>query len=226
MEQKKSKPKKAAVVEVDTKSLILKSYQDYILENGKQPASIFKFANDLNIAEKEFYALFNSFEGIEKEIWHDYFKQTLTIIEADDVYAEYSVREKLLSFYFTFFELLQKNRSYVLLCFNKKIKIEATPQFLKVFKNDFRHYAKDLVLEGIETDEIASRTYLSDNYDKAFWVQMMFLLRFWINDSSQGFEKTDAAIEKAVNLSLDLVAKGPLDSMIDFAKFLIQNRKN
>jgi hypothetical protein len=225
MEQKQSKPKKTKAAEVDTKSLILKAYQEHRLENGKQPASIFKFAKDLNITEKDFYALFNSFGGIEKEIWHDYFNQTKTIIESDDVYAEYSVREKLLSFYFTFFELLQKNRSYVLLCFSKKAKM-GTPSFLKVFKNDFRHYAKDLVLEGIETDEIASRTYLSDNYDKAFWIQMMFLLRFWINDSSQGFEKTDAAIEKSVNLSLDLVAKGPLDSMIDFVKFLIQNRKN
>jgi hypothetical protein len=226
MEPKKPKTKKPLAVEIDTKSLILKSYQDHLLEHGKQPASIFKFAKDLNITEKDFYALFNSFEGIEKEIWHDYFNQTKSIIESDEVYAEYSVREKLLSFYFTYFEMLQKNRSYVLLCFHKKTKIEATPAFLKVFKNDFRHYTKDLVLEGIETDEIASRTYLSDNYDKAFWVQMMFLIRFWINDTSQGFEKTDAAIEKSVNLSLDLVAKGPLDSMIDFAKFLIQNRKN
>jgi len=49
-------------------------------------------------------------------------------------------------------------------------------------------------------------------------------MNFWKNDDSKSFENTDAAVEKSVNLSLDLIEKGPLDSMLDFAKFLYQNK--
>jgi hypothetical protein len=49
---------------------------------------------------------------------------------------------------------------------------------------------------------------------------MEFVIGFWIKDNSQGFEKTDAAIEKAVNLSFDLLGKNIADSAFDFAKFV------
>ena len=41
--------------------------------------------------------------------------------------------------------------------------------------------------------------------------------------SEQEFEKTDEAVEKVVNLSFDLIGKGAVDSMLDFAKFMYQN---
>jgi hypothetical protein len=52
-----------------------------------------------------------------------------------------------------------------------------------------------------------------------------FLLLFWRDDESAGFEKTDAAIEKSVNLAFDLIGKGAVDSAFDFAKFLYQAKK-
>jgi hypothetical protein len=52
---------------------------------------------------------------------------------------------------------------------------------------------------------------------------------FWwfyvLKDDSKDFEKTDAAIEKSVQLSFELIGKGVLDVAIDFGKFLFQNRK-
>jgi hypothetical protein len=53
---------------------------------------------------------------------------------------------------------------------------------------------------------------------------MAFLLIFWKDDTSAGFEKTDAAIEKSVNLAFDLIGKGAVDSIFDFAKFLYQTK--
>jgi ubiquinone biosynthesis protein COQ9 len=49
-------------------------------------------------------------------------------------------------------------------------------------------------------------------------------LKFWIDDTSNAFEKTDAAIEKSVNLAMDLMGKSPLDAALDFGKFLFQNK--
>ena len=56
------------------------------------------------------------------------------------------------------------------------------------------------------------------------YVDEFFLLLFWKDDESPGFEKTDAAVEKSVNLAFDLIGKGAVDSFIDFAKFLYQSK--
>lgn len=220
-----TKKKKTTTKPENMQEAIRNGYIKHRLEHGKTPVSIYKFATELGFAEEEFYKHYNSFSGIEKDIWHQYFLSVKSTLDAEEMYAEYSVREKLLAFYFTLFELLQKNRSFVMVEFSHLSKSEKlNPAFLKVFRLDFQHFIKELVQEGVETGEVVNRPFVTDNYDKAFWTQIMFLFRFWMHDESTGFEKTDAAIEKSVNLALDLVAKGPVDSMLDFAKFLLQNR--
>ena len=49
---------------------------------------------------------------------------------------------------------------------------------------------------------------------------LLFLLKFWMDDSSPSFEKTDMAIEKSVQTVFELFDNTPLDSVIDFGKFL------
>ena len=49
---------------------------------------------------------------------------------------------------------------------------------------------------------------------------MCFLMKFWIEDTSEQFEKTDAAIEKSVNTAFDVFDNTPLDTLLDFGKFL------
>ncbi len=57
-----------------------------------------------------------------------------------------------------------------------------------------------------------------------FWVQALFVLKYWIEDSSINFEMTDAAIEKAVNLSFQLMHSNTLDSLLDFGKFILTRK--
>ena len=57
-------------------------------------------------------------------------------------------------------------------------------------------------------------------FSEGAWVQLLFLLKFWMEDKSAGFEKTDMAIEKSVHTVFELFDNTPLDSIIDFGKFL------
>jgi hypothetical protein len=50
------------------------------------------------------------------------------------------------------------------------------------------------------------------------------VLRFWAQDSSDGFERTDEAIEKGFNLTIDLMSRSAVDNAIDYGKFLARNR--
>jgi len=54
-------------------------------------------------------------------------------------------------------------------------------------------------------------------------MQFAFVLNFWIKDQSAGFEKTDEAIEKGVNVTFDFFQRSPIDNLLEYGKFLAQN---
>ena len=224
MENTASKKSKA---KTDNAKKIREAYIDYLLEHGEEPASVYKFTKMLKMKEGVFYDHYNSFSAIEKDIWKSYFEETLSRITSESIYNEYTVREKLLAFYFTWIELLKDNRSYVTYSASKierrGVALKNT-EFLSGFKMRFLDFANDLLAEGKETEEIVDRPLIGNRYDDGLWRQLLFVLKFWVNDDSRGFERTDEAIEKAVNLSFDLMSRSALDTAFDFAKFLFQKR--
>ena len=82
----------------------------------------------------------------------------------------------------------------------------------------------NLLSEAIESDEVMARPYVSDHYKDVLWIQALYISRVWANDDSEDHQITDAAIEKSVNLIFELMRKGPVDLMVDFAKFAYQNK--
>ncbi|AGA78765.1 TetR/AcrR family transcriptional regulator [Echinicola vietnamensis] len=210
---------------VDKRAKIMEAFKGYILEHGKSPASVFKFTKELKMKEADFYAFFSSFTSVKKAIWQRILQVTLEALESQEVYHTYSSREKLLAFFYTWIEELKHHRSYLLVLYGEhQLPSRSLPQELKGFRSDFKTYIQGVLAAGEETDEIAKRPYLSDKYDEAIWLQVMFVFRFWVKDQSDGFEKTDEAIEKSVNLAFDLMGKSALDTFVDFAKFLYQSR--
>jgi hypothetical protein len=104
--------------------------------------------------------------------------------------------------------------------FKKGLK---TPEQLKESKQIFEEFSIELIQEGLESGEISDRKFISDRYKDALWIQVAFLLNFWIKDYSAAFEKTDEAIEKGVNVTFDLFQRTPIDNLLDYGKFLAQN---
>ncbi len=200
------------------------SYIEYLLTEGKRPASVYKFCLDLGLKEDDFYNHFGSFDGLEKHIWKGFIDKAISRLNADESFSAFSTREKILAFYFTLLEELKSNRSYVIFQFNHSQKPEFVPEYIKSFKSTFEAFFESLINEGKATGEVANRPLLDKRYPTLFWLHMGFLLLFWKEDESPGFEKTDAAVEKSVNLAFDLIGKGAVDSFIDFAKFLYQSK--
>jgi hypothetical protein len=220
--------KKSNKATADKSSKIRDAYIDYLLEHGKEPASVYQFMKMLKMKEGVFYDYYNSFSAIEKDVWKSYFDETLSRIRSESVYNEYTVREKLLAFYYTWIEVLKDNRSYVTYSVNRMERKGfrwKNADFLHAFRSAFLDFVNDLIAEGKETEEIVDRPLIGSRYDDGLWQQLIFVLKFWVNDDSLGFERTDAAIEKAVNLSFDLMSRSALDTAFDFARFLYQKRK-
>lgn len=220
---KKTSKKSAQPVSAET---IIAAYQEHVLMEGKQPSTVFRFCRDIGIQEADFYKIAGSFEALERLIWTGYMEKTIARLDGDSDYTNFSAREKMLAFYFTLAEELKSNRSFCVLLLNRHPKLEIVPGFLKTFKSRFETFVDGVLNDGKTKGEVAERPYLDKRYPQLFWVHLALLLMFWKGDDSAGFEKTDAFIEKSVNLAFDLIGKGAVDSAIDFGKFLYQTSKN
>jgi len=224
MEKAKKSSRKST--KTNTVETIIAAYQEHVLMEGKKPSTVYRFCRDIGIQESDFYKIAGSFEALEKLIWSGYLERTIARLEGDSDYANFSAREKLLAFYFTLAEELKANRSFCVLLLGRHSKLEIVPGFLKPFKAKFEEFVGTVLNDGKSKGEVAERPYLDKRYPQLFWVHLALMLMFWKDDDSAGFEKTDAFIEKSVNLAFDLIGKGAVDSAIDFGKFLYQSRMN
>ena len=202
---------------------IQSAYIDYVLTKGTKPASVYVFAKDNNLTEEEFYNFFGSFDGIEESIWTGLCQKALTEVQNQEIWDQYSSREKTLAFFYALIELLKSKRSFVLYSLKQSGQTIGTPSILKGVKNLFESFASGLVDLGVESGELADRRFLTSKYKDALWIQFGVIVNFWAKDSSAGFEKTDEAIEKGINVTFDLFGKSPLDSLFDYGKFMMNN---
>ncbi len=193
---------------------------NWVLEHGRLPENVYKFCKENKLSESEFYQHYASLEAVEKAIFVEFFNKTLELLHASESYQGYSAQEKLLSFYYTFFELLTANRSYVLQA------LPATPvdigklEKMSSLRKAFRGFAAE-IFEGYTKTEIKRLEKVkAEAFQEAAWVQLLFTMRFWVKDESKGFEKTDIFIEKAIKASFDLAENPPLKSVLDLGKFL------
>lgn len=222
MEQQAQAKKKT---KQDKKTKITNAYREHILLHGEKPTSVFAFCKDLKIKEADFYEYFNDFEQIADSFWIEKFKESREALENSAEFAQFTARDKFLSFYFSFFENLKNDRSYALLHLkNLTLKNLLEGQQMKELKKHYKSWAQQLIIDAKNRDEISGRSSISNTYDDLLWYQFLFLLDYWKKDRSRGFEKTDEAIEKAVNFGFDLMEKNAIDSAFEFGKFMFQNR--
>lgn len=202
-------------------SALIEAYKRLSLEKGTLPVSRMEIATAAELDIVAFEATFSSLEALQEAVWVEYLRTTLETLENSDEYAQYSVREKMLAYYYTFFEILGKDHEFVRM-FAPKLGIwNYNPTFLKGFKHAFLIFVNELLNEGIESGEIAERMMLGDEYAGWHWPQMLFLLNKWITDESSSHTISDQAVEKAVNLGFDIMGRNLFDSAFDFAKFMV-----
>jgi hypothetical protein len=205
---------------------IISSYMNYVLENESSPKSVYAFAKASNFEESLFYNYFGSFESLEKAIFKAFFNNAMQALENSEEYPTFDSRNKLLSFYFTFFENLSANRSYILMVLNDNKNHLNKLKTLSELKMSFVQYINGLEIETIDFKHKNITQFQQKSIQESAWVQLLMTLQFWLNDSSVAFEKTDIFIEKSVNTSFDIMATTPLKSMIDFGKFLYKEKMN
>jgi hypothetical protein len=209
-----------------TKDNIISWYMEFVLENNHQPKSVFSFAKENNFEEADFYKFYGSFETIEEAIFSEFFHHTLLILNKSEDYKNYDARNKLLSFYFTFFEILSANRSYIVYALKNVKKDLKKLKSLKTLKTDYTKYIEELNINRIELKQETLEKIQNTSIKESSWVHLMITMKFWLDDISPSFEKTDIFIEKSINARFDLMDIKPLKSIIDFGKFILKEKVN
>ena len=208
------------------KESIISLYMTYVLDNEKKPHTVYQFSKAHNFDEQEFYKFFASFDVLEKHVFNAFFENTLKALSKSVDYTSFDARNKLLSFYYTFFENLSANRSYVIQSLeNSKTSLKGLKLFSSL-KDSFTQYIDELDIEMIDVKQKQIQEIQRKALKESAWMQLLMTMKFWMDDSSAAFEKTDMFIEKSVNTSFDVLQVTPLKSVIDLGKFLFKEKMN
>ncbi len=209
--------KKSIEINEDT---VVSFYTDYVLTNDKRPHSVYEFAKNNGMEEADFYKFFASFEALEEQFFSDMLQYTVELLHKTIDYEHYDAAQKLSCFYFTFFEIATANRSFVMYLLDQERMPLKNLLKLKSLRKDFLSYVKTVLdtpykIENQRITDIQNRVI-----HEGAWLQFMSILKYWMDDTSASFEKTDVFIEKSVKASFDMVYNVPIESILDFGKFI------
>ena len=208
-----------------TKEGLLDVFVSYVEEEGFG-FSLDSFCTDNKITIHQFKDLLGSVEDAEKEVWRALMVAALATVRADPNFQEFSPKDKLLSIYFTFFENCALNEGFCKESMHFHGKINMLP-VLKKLKVPFIDFVKE-AFPGAQfpasqyTEKV--NEFGGQIQSEGIYAQLLFLLDFWSRDSSVEYEKTDIAIEKAVKALTELIDITPVKSLLDFGKFIWQER--
>jgi len=203
---------------------VIETYMNHCLENNEAPKNVYLFCKQYQIVESEFYALFSSLEMINAEVWNQFLKNAIQVIQKDKAYEGYTDKNKLLTLYFTVFEILNLNRSYCVFALKQSRPPLENLKDLNEFRRTFKQFVTVIITANDSNSSL--KTITKPIYSEGAWIQFLFLLKFWLEDKSIGFEKTDIAIEKSVNTVVDLLQTKSLENIVDFGKFLFKEMKS
>ena len=203
---------------------LISFYMDYVLTHNHKPKSVYAFAKDNNFEEQKFYEFFGSFEALEQSVFKIFFDNTLEVLHKSEDYQSFDARNKLLSFYYTFFEVLTANRSYVVHALSTDKNQLKSLKVLSHLKKSFTNYIELLDIKTLDLKQETLEKIKNRGLKESAWFQLLLTMKFWMDDTSPSFEKTDIYIEKSVQASFDLIDTTPLKSLIDFGKFLYKEK--
>jgi len=202
------------------KSGIISKYSEHCLMHGRRPESVYKFAKDNGFEEAHFYQFFSSFEMLEHQFFSEMYHHTIETLEKSPVYSDYTGVEKISAFYFTFFELATANRSFIMFALQEGGHRLRNLVKLRELRKEFRRYADAVLEKPINTYGHKAGKLQDGAIREGAWLQFLSIFKFWIDDKSPGFEKTDIFIEKSVKASSEFMYNSPLQSLFDLGKFV------
>lgn len=193
------------------------AYIHFLLNQNERPKNVFVFANELSINEADFYQFFASFESIEADVIATALEETITTIETE---GKTDPKQALAQLYHSYFHKLTENRSLMLILLNGGQKNLQNLKKLTQIRTVYLSFIRSINLQISDFGNHTIGQIMHKSVAEVSWGQFIFTLNFWINDSSENFEKTHILIDKCINTGFDLLNKSTIESIVDLGQFL------
>ena len=187
------------------------------------PDSLTQFVAQQDYDFDSLQQVFKTTLELERFIFKLFFEHTHQLLQDDLAYPDYGFEEKALAFYYTFFELLSANRTFVHLSLTRGAsELQNLPKL-----NELQKVFKAFVLEiypgtmGLLGSVPLLNTLQERLVAEAAWLQFLGVLKFWLDDRSTDCERSDVMIEKALAAGFELLSLSQLRSVTDFIKFCL-----
>ncbi|MEM1157686.1 MAG: hypothetical protein AAF649_09185 [Verrucomicrobiota bacterium] len=198
---------------------IMNEYVNHLRNHGKAPDSVIQLCNTLDINEKDFFSQFPSFPSVEKAFWADRLLEVIYSVTEGEEYQSFSAKQRFQTVIFAFLEKSLEYRSLMLIRF-KGGPMKKNRE-LERFEKEFKSFCKEVLKHGRQSGEVAERGRLDALVPEGLYVTFRSAIEYHLHDESEGFERTDAYVEKSTTLAFDLIRTQAVDSAFDLARFLI-----
>lgn len=196
---------------------IINAYKEMLISKEAEINS-FTIAKKVDITEREFFQYFSSADDIGRKIWSNLGEAVTDELNSSELFREYSPRQKVLFYFFTFFEVALNERTFI-------ERTLSQSHLLSAYKEHFKHFMADIIQEGIAKEDIKERLSLSNYYPNMLWELHLQLIRFWLRDVSENFVETEKAIEIYCKVPLEVMGQNIFDHLFETLKFNIDQLK-
>jgi len=163
----------------------------------------------------EIYSLFPNKNAILKFYYPSLIVRYQAMISEIDDFDSYSISEKLSNFAFTLFDMMDERREFVEDTFDKYVWTCSS-------KSEFQKLIKSLFKDFFTSDgKIATSAgfFMGDLFYSSLKIQFLFLIKFWLDDNSEGRERTFALTDKITGFIEELIYSKIVDKGFDLAKY-------
>ncbi len=205
---------------------IVQAYKELLLGTDTEP-TVHSICQKAEVTEADFHKHFATAADVGKKIWRKLAEAVTATLASSQTYAQYGAREKLLAYFYTFYEQAVAERSFIAKTWPESgiAGLLSHESLFESYRDAFKMYAAEVVADGVASDEVKERLSLSSRYPDLLWVLHQRLMHFWLADTSEQFTATERAIEVYSKVPLELMGHNILDSMLDALKFSFESFK-
>ena len=183
-------------------------------DNGR--ISIPDLVNATGMSASEIYTLFPDKNAILAYYYPALIFQYWGMIDEIEGFEGYQISEKLSNFIYTQFDMMDEHTGFVKKTFGDLA-------FSKGWDSDYHSEITSLFKEFLTTDgsiAVSAGFFMKDFFYKTLASQYLFLVKYWIGDTSENKERTLALTDKLTGLFEEVVYNKTIDKSFDLAKYL------
>lgn len=168
------------------------------------------------LTASDIFELFPSKKSIREYYFTSLIYQYWAMISEIEGFEEYRVSEKFSNFIYTLFDMMDEHPSFVADYYNKTV-------IQKGSSSDFHKETKELFKDFMTSDSeiaVSAAFLMKDLFYSLLTTQYLYLVKFWLNDESDGKERTLALVDKLTSLLEEVVYNKTVDRSFDLIKYL------